>query len=154
MTAPSPSADPPGEETLALHPDPAELARAAGWLRRSGRRQGMPEGKIERLDLCLQEILANLIEHGGVRRADAPVTLALAFASAGDEHRAVLTVRDPCAPFDPLGHEPRDRPGSLQEATPGGLGLLLVRRFADGIDYQRSGESNVLSLTMCWRDPD
>jgi hypothetical protein len=56
--------------------------------------------------------------------------------------------------FDPLGASRGPLPRTLQEAEPGGLGLLLVHRFMDERSYQRAGDRNVLKLGIYFsKDP-
>ena len=44
------------------------------------------------------------------------------------------------------------RPLSLEEATPGGLGLLMMRKFSDDLTYERSGGRNHLSIIVRWNE--
>lgn len=137
---------------LAVRPDPLQMRLASDWLVEHCRGAGMPEAAIGRLDLCLQELLANQLEHG--QGSEEPVSLELRFAGDASCRRALLTLRDHGAPFDPLSHRPEDRPKSLQETTPGGLGLVLVRKVSDAVEYQRTSSANVLTITMNWSDHD
>jgi anti-sigma regulatory factor (Ser/Thr protein kinase) len=60
-------------------------------------------------------------------------------------------VEDGGVPFDPTTVAPRNPvpPASLEDATIGGLGLALVRRFARDLAYQRLANGrNRLGLTV------
>jgi serine/threonine-protein kinase RsbW len=58
----------------------------------------------------------------------------------------VAVIEDRGPPFDPRAAQPPARPGSLDDAVPGGLGLLLIRSFASEIDYETVPGGNRLTL--------
>ena len=155
---------PPPAETLnlLLQPSAAELRRCSDWLQDTCQRLDVPAAAAGKLDLCLNEVLANLIEHGGARASSCPVQLTLERADGdegGDEGggegaHATLTISDEGPPFDPQSFSHRPLPRSLQEAEPGGLGLLLVNRFMDECSYRWEGDRNVLKLVIrCLKSP-
>lgn len=135
---------------LSLRPDPGEIRRSSGWLTSSCLNRGVPHEQIGRLELCLNEVLANLIDHGSVESLAAPVDLALDVGESEGKGIATLTIIDACRPFDPLLHQAGPRPGSLQQAEPGGLGLLLLQNFSDELSYRRLDDSNELKISVCW----
>ena len=67
---------------------------------------------------------------------------------------AELSVADAGVAFDPSTYPPEQtaRPASLAEATPGGLGLLMIRSFSDDLSYRRSEGSNHLTITVSWTE--
>lgn len=147
---------PPLPETLSLllQPNPLELRRCSDWLQATCQRLDVPAASSGKLDLCLNEVLANLIDHGGARASSCPVQLTLERVGGeegGDEGGlATLTISDAGPPFDPLSFSRKPLPRTLQEAEPGGLGLLLVNRFMDECSYRREGDRNVLKLSIRW----
>ncbi|WP_216922580.1 ATP-binding protein [Synechococcus sp. CCAP 1479/9] len=151
---------PPLPETLSLllQPNPLELRRCSDWLQATCLRLDVPAASSGKLDLCLNEVLANLIEHGGARTSSCPVQLTLERVDGdegggeggADRSLATLTISDAGPPFDPLSFSREPLPRTLQEAEPGGLGLLLVNRFMDECSYRREGDRNVLKLGIRW----
>ncbi|MCT0208927.1 ATP-binding protein [Synechococcus sp. CS-1332] len=136
--------------SLSVQPTPLELRRCSIWLTESCQTQAVPSGPAGKLDLCLNEVLANLIDHAGAADFSAPVDLSLELADCGDRGLATLTIIDTGPAFDPLGVSRGPLPRSLADAEPGGLGLLLVRRFMDERSYERAGDRNVLKLGIYW----
>jgi anti-sigma regulatory factor (Ser/Thr protein kinase) len=65
-------------------------------------------------------------------------------------NEAVVTVADSGAPFDPLVVSTGSRPRILAEARPGGLGLTMIRGFADILSYRYLDERNQLSFGVRW----
>ena len=61
-----------------------------------------------------------------------------------------VTVSDGGARYDPLSAPVRPRPRTLSEAEPGGLGLIMLRQFADALDYSYSEGQNHLTICVRW----
>ena len=57
-----------------------------------------------------------------------------------------ISLRDNGMAFDPAGVSETDVSLPASQRSPGGLGVFLVRRMADGIVYQRQGDTNVMNL--------
>lgn len=130
---------------LTVAADSAELRRAAAWLAGEAGARGVPDADIARLDMCLHEALANVIDHGGLP-ADAPVALTLQVADA----QATLTLSDAGHPFDPTAAAAPSRPRTLEETLPGGLGIVMLRSHADRLDYAWHDGRNHLAITVQW----
>jgi anti-sigma regulatory factor (Ser/Thr protein kinase) len=89
------------------------------------------------VELVLEEVLTNQFKY-----AAAPIDLMLHV----EPRLAVLQFEDGGAAFDPLQAPTPPSPSSLDEAKVGGLGLMLVRRFARTARYERIGERNRLTI--------
>jgi anti-sigma regulatory factor (Ser/Thr protein kinase) len=61
-----------------------------------------------------------------------------------------LTLNAGGVPFDPASHRTRPSPRTLEEAEPGGLGILMMRTNADRIAYERLGDANCTSFLVGW----
>lgn len=128
----------------------AEVRLASEWLARIGSQYGVPEDQIGRLDLCLNEALANILAHGDEAALRHGVQLSMAMAPYAEGLQATVVVTDAGPAFD-MAHAPLGaRPRTLEEAEPGGLGLLMIRSFSDALDYQRAASRNVLTFSVRW----
>lgn len=107
-----------------------------------------------RLDHCLDEALANVITHGGPDALAAPVRVQFGVRRSQGICTAELLVADAGVAFDPSTFPPgpTPRPASLAEARPGGLGLLMIRKFSDDLSYRRSEGRNHLTITVSWTE--
>lgn len=135
--------------TLTIFADSAEVRRAADWLERSARDLGVPPAQIERLDLCLQEALANVISHSGVS-AHETVGLRLDVRQLQGGHEASVTITDSGYPFDATIAKSKAPPATLADAEPGGLGLLLMRSNCEAMAHARRNGNNELHITVRW----
>jgi serine/threonine-protein kinase RsbW len=96
------------------------------------------------VELVLEETLMNLIWHAFADDARHAIELTVRVKP----DRIELRFEDDGVEFDPRHAGEPARPASLDEAAPGGLGLLLVRRFAASIDYERRDGRNHLTITV------
>lgn len=135
---------------LAIQAQDAEVRRASNWLGQTGDQLGVPTDQIVRLDLCLNEALANIISHGGPLAAAAPVRLRIEHTRCGSGNEAALTVSDAGPAFDPTCAAPKLRPATLAEAEPGGLGLTMMKNFSDALTYCHTDGHNQLTFTVRW----
>ena len=109
---------------------PAQAAVAA-W----AEARAVPAPAAYRLALVLEELLANLAMHGRFDGPPPPVRLHL--DAEDTEIRAVI--EDAAAPFDPR-EAPAPAPATLDDDRIGGLGLALVRKMANRLDYGRAAD--------------
>lgn len=128
----------------------ADVRAASEWMAEFGLRHQVPQAQIERLDLCLNEALANVISYGNETALTEPLFLSMLVVTTQDAGQASVTVSDAGAEFDMVHAPVAERPHSLAEAEPGGLGLLMLRSFSDALDYHRENQRNALTFTVRW----
>lgn len=134
---------PPDE--LSLGATAAEARRASEWLDATCQRRGVPLAQTERLLLCLEEALANVLAHGKPAPAE-PIVLRFETTLGV----ASVTVSDAGRAFDPLSVPRRVAPRTLDEASTGGMGLQLIRRCADLLQYRHQDGRNHLTFGTRW----
>ena len=109
-------------------------------------RCGLPEEVRFAFDLALEEILTNVILHGFT--GEAPHEIEVRLCVEGTQVTA--EVEDNGLAFNPLEHPDPDTTRSLQERAVGGLGILLVRRLMEALEYRRHGNRNLLVMSKRW----
>lgn len=115
------------------------VTQASDAARAFAEAQWLAEDETARLCIVIEELVANLYDHGGVG-VDQPVTLVLA-----SEPRAIrLTLSDPGRPFDPR----QPRPETELPERGGGAGIDIVRAWAVLVDYSATPEGNRLELLL------
>lgn len=142
--------EPSRPDELTIAAAGAEVQRAMEWLEAACRRRDVPQAPAERLALCLHEALVNVITHGGGAAAAAPIELALKVGPVPEGIKASVTISDAGAAFNPLSLPPKALPATLDEAAPGGLGLVMIRRCADWLDYRHEDGRNRLTFGARW----
>jgi len=134
---------------LTITADGAEVRRAGEWLATTCGQRAVPQPLVERLVLCLHEVLANVITHGGRTALAAPITMQLE-VTLDPERKASVTVTDAGIAFDPLSVPERMLPKTLADAPDSGLGLVMIRRCSDWLDYRRENGHNHLTFGGRW----
>ena len=140
-------------ELFAPH-DAGELWRASEWLKEQGAHQAVPPVQLDRLDLFLNEALANVLDHGGPGALASPIDLSIRFSQQPACNEATVTITDGGSPFNPLKHAPAPAPRSLDDAVPGGLGIRMIRSLADDMHYAYKDSQNHLVFTIRWQPLD
>lgn len=121
------------------------VASASAWVRVVCQEWLVEADLIHRVDLCVSELLANIVSHG-FDPADSHRRVELSLEFAGETLH--VTIGDDGVPFNLLEHPPHVPPTSLATARIGGLGVHLVKSFADRIGYERQGDRNVTTLSF------
>lgn len=157
MTAPDDDDDAPSAAELApleVVARPESLPLLASYCQQAARRVGLDARTSYRLRLAVDELATNAITHGyGItaprgRRAREP-RLVLRVGACGDQMLS-LVLEDRAPPFDPRTHtvSAAARSLPLEQRSVGGLGLFLVRRSVDALDYERVDGVNRTILTV------
>jgi anti-sigma regulatory factor (Ser/Thr protein kinase) len=137
---------------LSIRADADEFRRASAWLEQACRERKVPADRIARLDACVNEVLANIITHGGARALSLPIGLHLEVRHDHDGSTATVTVSDGGAAFDPVAFSLPPRPATLADAEPGGLGLVMIRSYADRLSYRHSEQRNRFGMGVLWTE--
>lgn len=120
-----------------------ELARGMTELGAILIRAGVGERPRFQAELVFEELVTNALRHGGV---DHTHSVAVA-VNVMPEH-VVLVVSDRGRPFNPLAQPDPTPPGSLAEATVGGLGIMLARKAAKSLAYARVDGRNRVQVVI------
>jgi sigma-B regulation protein RsbU (phosphoserine phosphatase) len=72
--------------------------------------------------------------------------------SPGGMRTMTLTFRDRGRAFNPLNYDEPDITLPLEEREPGGLGLLIVKKTMDTIQYSREDGINRLEFSKSWQE--
>lgn len=101
----------------------------------------------------MNEALANILAHGGDTARSEPIDITLQIDRASTSPEAVLRIVDAGFPFDGVNVAPKSLPSKLEDATPGGLGLRMLRVFSDQVSYRTHQDKNELTLVFQWPTP-
>ncbi len=119
------------------------LPRVAAFIERFAESEGFDATEVFRLNLALDELLTNTLEHGFPDQTeDAEITVAL--RSEGDV--VVARYEDNGPEFNPLEAAEQDTELELDERPIGGLGLQLIVASFDAVSYERVNDRNVTTL--------
>jgi anti-sigma regulatory factor (Ser/Thr protein kinase) len=129
---------------LLLRNDRAEIARLTTWIDDLVAPLGLSPRTAHALHLCLEEAVTNVVTHAFDPGTVHDVEVALWH----DDSTLHAEIIDDGHPFDPLSHVLPEAPKDLWSAPIGGLGIKLMRSFAERIAYHRVGSTNRLTLSF------
>ena len=137
--------DPPAiTETRTFAIDSGEVGRADDWIEIVGKQWGASQQTIFGARLCVAELMANVVEHGLAKPDSGRITVTLV-----RHDRAIgIEFLDPCARFDPTIISTPAPASSIELATIGGRGLMLVHAYAKEIAYRHDNDVNRTTLLI------
>ncbi|MDE0443902.1 MAG: DUF924 family protein [Gammaproteobacteria bacterium] len=131
---------------LVVRNDGAELERVAAAVDEFAHGHRLPEADRFQIQLCLEEILEYIIEHGYDDLAEHEIEVRLEI----DEDSRTLVIRtadDGCG-VDPESYMFQPSSDTIEEENVlDGLGLNLVRSYAEELSYRRENGMNHLTLS-------
>lgn len=139
----TPDGDRTASESLNLRSRIPELTRILPWIESLASRFAIPEAVQFAMNLCLEEVLANIIHHGYGDQSDCPIDVC--FSKPRDGY-FILTVEDQAASFNPVDSPELPAMSEHEETPLGGQGIRLLRKFADSLEYQSTPAGNRLSM--------
>jgi serine/threonine-protein kinase RsbW len=127
---------------IELRNDLADLARLVEQLEQFGEHHNLPATVVSTMNLALEEAVTNIIDYG-FESHDTPV---IKVGLACDGRTLTASIEDNGRAFDPLQASLPATDVPLEEREIGGLGITLIRKLMDDVQYSREGSKNVLVL--------
>jgi sigma-B regulation protein RsbU (phosphoserine phosphatase) len=92
--------------------------------------------------LAIEEAVVNVMKYAYPQGTRGDVTI----EAVSNDVRLKFTIIDSGKPFDPTVLPEVDTTLPAKERRIGGLGIHIVRQFMDSINYERSGNLNILAI--------
>lgn len=137
---------PMDERKITVEPVMKALETVQNLVNRSLPEGKLPELRAKKLSICVDEVFSNIVKYSGAT--------AVSVTCAQRKDRLQLTFSDDGAPFDPLTGTAPDLSVPLASRVQGGLGIHIIKNYADDVSYARQGEYNILTLTMILSDTE
>lgn len=125
-----------------LRANPSEMGKLEGWVREFAQRAAWPDSVRNAVDLALEEWTTNVISYAYADRLEHWIVVRLMMA-AGE---ARVEIEDDGREFNPLTRPPVDINVPLEQRGIGGLGIHLITRLMDAVEYRRVDGRNILTL--------
>ena len=128
---------------ISVEPDISALPPLLNWIENRCRQEGLADDLTFKMALVLEEAVTNVINYAF---SDRPPPHVIRVKLDIAIERIVAEIVDNGRPFDPLARPEPDLSRPIEEREPGGLGIHLMRRMTDRIEYQRKDGDNWLRL--------
>ncbi len=129
----------PGMKKMKLTPALEAIGEATAFVEQELETAGVPMKIITWMNIAVDEIVSNIARYSGANNATLGV-------SVGDG-RVTLRFADNGRPYDPTGKPDPDTTLSLEEREIGGLGIFMVKKSMDTVEYEYHDGLNILTLT-------
>ena len=125
---------------LSVNPTMETVPQVAAFVEENLEKFEVPMKLSMKLMVAVDEIYSNIVRYSGATEAQVRVmketdTLRLVFSDNGK-------------PYNPLDAKEPDVTASAEDRTIGGLGIFMVRKMMDDVEYMYKDNQNVLTLTM------
>ena len=130
-------------QTLRVRGHTSELARVRRRVAAWAEAAGLDEAPTRRLQMAVDETVANAIEHGMEDAAAGRITV----RGAPGRERLTVTVRYRGEPFDPTTAETPAAAEVVRAHAKHGYGLHLIRTLVDDVAYRWDRGANEVRLT-------
>ena len=99
-----------------------------------------PMKQMMQIDVAIDEIFANIAKYSGASEAS------VQFEFSEPDRTVVLTFADNGKPYDPLTVKDPDITLGADERPIGGLGIFIVKKTMDSMDYEYKDGLNILTI--------
>ena len=103
---------------------------------------GLQDISIARINICLDELLTNIVSYG----FNDDFEHVIRFTLNGDNNCVIINIEDDGRPFNPLEKIDPDFPDNVESAKIGGLGIHIIRKLMDSVAYERMQGKNKLTM--------
>lgn len=122
----------------------SELTRLTEFIEDIAQKHNLALPLQSKLNLALEKVIVNTIEYGYSDEKED--TIEIEFHKEGST--LCFTLTDSAKEFDPTKVAEADTTLPQEERHIGGLGILLLRKIMDNIEYQRNNNKNILTLKI------
>jgi anti-sigma regulatory factor (Ser/Thr protein kinase) len=112
------------------------------------RRCALPDAEGSRLAIILDELVTNVVKHGGPGGATEAV-----LRLAREDERLLIEFEDDGPAFDPTAYRAPGLDEPLESRPDGRLGLHIVQELAHELSYRRERDRNMLRIVRRIREP-
>jgi anti-sigma regulatory factor (Ser/Thr protein kinase) len=102
-----------------------------------------------KVDIALEELFVNVCRYA-YKGQDKPGKVRVDYVYNANPSAITVCLTDWGVPFDPLASADPLAPTSADDASIGGLGILMAKKSVDDMSYLRDDDANVLVFRKVW----
>lgn len=125
-------------KTKRIEPDISEMESVSSFVEEILESEEISPKTIISFNICLDEILSNVIQYSGCTFVEIGVSnngkrVSMRFVDDGEE-------------YDPKQNPDPDITAPVEERKIGGLGLFMIKKMMDAVEYERVDGKNILTV--------
>ena len=124
---------------LSVNPTMETVPQVAAFVEEHLEKFEAPMKLSTKLMVAVDEIYSNIVRYSGASEAQVRIM------KEADTLRLIF--RDNGKPYNPLDAKEPDITASVEDRAIGGLGIFMVRKMMDNVEYEYTGGMNKLTLT-------
>jgi anti-sigma regulatory factor (Ser/Thr protein kinase) len=132
-------------QSLTLAANPLSLQPALDFIRKGAAEASLSDDRAGQVEVIIEEVLMNISRHAYPQGTPGDLTINYWIPAPGELH---FEVADQGREFNPLAVGPPDLSLDLGGRPIGGLGLVLIRSYADSLTYRREQGWNHLTFAI------
>jgi anti-sigma regulatory factor (Ser/Thr protein kinase) len=107
-------------------------------------KQGMERKRIIEIEISTEEALVNIFNYA-YQNVDGDVAI---ICKSDEKDKFIIEIEDSGVPFNLLSLKEPDTTLDISERSIGGLGIFLMRKLMDEVQYKREEDRNVLTMVV------
>lgn len=128
--------------TLTVEASTKHLAKVRDFVAAHAENAGLSPEEISDVRLAVDEAYTNIIKHAYNKTAVNDVDIEI----GNDGHKLWISLMDQGQSFDPSSYSEPDLVKRIKEKKRGGMGVYLIKKLMDQVQYSRSGKTNKIHM--------
>jgi anti-sigma regulatory factor (Ser/Thr protein kinase) len=128
---------------LKLKNDLDEIDRLFEIIRSFGEAHGLGRKQAFQLNLVIEELFTNIVSYAYRDNKEHWIHIKVSCSDG----RLTVCLEDDGIPFNPATARAPDLAGAIEERQIGGLGIHLCKELMNNMQYRRTNNRNILTLT-------
>lgn len=128
--------------TLSVEASTEHLAEVRDFVASHAENIGLNQKMISEIRLAVDEAYTNIIKHAYGNNSAETVDIEI----GSDDDQLWITLIDSGKSFDPESYREPDLMKRIKEKKRGGMGVYLIRKVMDQVQYNRKGKSNEIRM--------
>ena len=133
-------ADKKNERSIAVTPDTASISGVSDFFDSCLEEFAIPLRVGYSLKVVTDEIYSNIVYYSGANKAE--------ILFRNDADKITLIFQDDGKPYNPLEAEEPDITAGIEDRKIGGLGLFMVKKMAESVQYEYAAGRNCMTVIL------
>lgn len=123
-----------------------ELERVQAFVDEILEENRFPMQTILQVDIALEELFVNIVYYAYEENTPSEEAVVEIMCNMTDDESVEIILKDNGKEFNPLAKKDPDITASAEEREIGGLGIFMVKKSMDQVEYERKDQQNILRI--------